>query len=141
MQDVDTCKRKRSTLKDFEKRKKCRISTEVIETVTNIYLKIYDPFSWNFNNITRWLNLTNMNLSNNGIDKLPIKLGTLPYLRRINLSQNCLSQFGWQWLKQTAIRNTLLSLDISKNSVNHIISNYQDITKITDKIIVMYKNI
>lgn len=59
-----------------------------------------------------------MNLSNNKIVDLPMKLGTLPSLRR-NLSQNCIGNFYRNgWLKKAAVRNTLFFLDISHNLVS-----------------------
>ncbi|XP_018357552.1 PREDICTED: leucine-rich repeat-containing protein 40-like [Trachymyrmex cornetzi] len=70
-----------------------------------------------FNNSTKWLNLTDVNISNNKIDVLPRKLGALHCLRRLNLSHNCLRRFEWAWLKKTHIKRTLHFLDISNNSL------------------------
>jgi len=97
------------------------LGNTLILILTFCHLKTYNPLSRNFNNITRWLNLTHINLSNNKINELPKKLGTLPCLQRLNLSQNCLNRYKWSWLKQAPIRRSLLSLDISNNSVCHIV--------------------
>lgn len=83
-----------------------------------LFLKYYDSLFMTLNDITRWLNLTDVNISNNKIDLLPRKLGAL-YLRRLNLSHNCLRRFGWTWLKEARIKRTLRFLDISNNSVRH----------------------
>jgi len=88
------------------------------------HLETYNPLSRNFNKITRWLNLTDVNLSYNRIHNLPMELGTLPFLKRLNLSHNQIGiseRYEWQWIKQAAIRNALLFLDISNNSVGYII--------------------
>jgi len=90
------------------------------------YLNIYNPLSKNFNNITRWLNLTYVNLSNNMITILPSAFGKLR-LNCLDLSQNRLGTFGstkWPWIKQNIIENTLLFFDVSNNSVSDITSNY-----------------
>jgi len=91
------------------------------------YLNTYDPFSRNFNNITMWLNLTNVNLSNNMITILPSAFGRLR-LKCLDLSQNCLGTFDsirWPWIKQNTIENTLILLNISNNSVSDITSNIE----------------
>ncbi|KYN36058.1 Peptidylprolyl isomerase-like 5, partial [Trachymyrmex septentrionalis] len=76
------------------------------------------PLFMILNNNTRWLNLTDVNISNNKIDVLPRKLGALHCLRWLNLSHNCLSQYsGWVWLKEARIKKTLRFLDISNNSL------------------------
>ncbi|KYN27154.1 Leucine-rich repeat-containing protein 40 [Trachymyrmex cornetzi] len=80
-------------------------------------LKFYEPLFMTFNNSTKWLNLTDVNISNNKIDVLPRKLGALHCLRRLNLSHNCLRRFEWAWLKKTHIKRTLHFLDISNNSL------------------------
>jgi len=52
-----------------------------------------------------------------------MELGTLPFLKRLNLSHNQIgisNGYGWQWIKQATIRNTLLFLDISNNSVGYV---------------------
>jgi len=88
------------------------------------HLEIYNPLSRNFNKMTRWLNLTDVNLSHNRIHNLPMELGTLLFLKRLNLSHNQIGisdGFGWLWIKQAAIRSTLLFLDISNNSVSYIV--------------------
>ncbi|XP_018357550.1 PREDICTED: leucine-rich repeat-containing protein 57-like [Trachymyrmex cornetzi] len=73
------------------------------------------------NNTTMWLNLTDVNISNNKIDVLPKKLGAFHCLRRLNLSHNCLSRYsGWVWLKEARIKRTLHFLDISNNSLLEI---------------------
>ncbi|KAG5319101.1 LRC57 protein, partial [Acromyrmex heyeri] len=65
-----------------------------------------------------WLNLTDVNISNNNIGLLPRKLGAFRCLRRLNLSHNCLSRYsGWVWLKEPCIKRTLRFLDISNNSL------------------------
>ncbi|XP_036142164.1 leucine-rich repeat protein lrrA-like [Monomorium pharaonis] len=70
----------------------------------------YNLFVRKFNNITRWLYLTNLNLSNNGIKDLPIELGTLPFIKILNLSHNRIGisyRYRWLWINQTEIRNSL----------------------------------
>ena len=81
-------------------------------------------------NNTRWLNLTDVNISNSKIDVLPRKFGAFQYLRRLNLSHNCLSQYsGWIWLKEASIKKTLRFLDISNNSVSHYKISRQSLIK------------
>jgi len=99
------------------------------------HLETNNSLSRNFNKIMRWLNLTDVNLSYNRIQNLPMELGTLPFLKRLNLSRNQIGisdGFGWLWIKQAAIRNTLLFLDISNNLVCCIIFNYLKYHKITN---------
>jgi len=90
------------------------------------YLNMYNPFSRNFSNITMWLNLTDVNLSNNMITILPNAFGKLR-LNSLDLSQNRLGTFDstrWPWIKQNTIENTLFFLNISNNSVSDITFNY-----------------
>jgi len=111
---------------------------------TCFYLNKYNPFSRNFNNITMWLNLTNVNLSNNMITMLPSAFGKLR-LNRLDLSQNRLGIFDstrWSWIKQNTIENTLFSLNISNNSVSDVTS-WNIISKTDNTIdsIIQYRNI
>jgi len=90
------------------------------------HLHTYNPFSKNFNNVTRLLNLTYVNLSNNMITTLPSAFGILR-LNILDLSQNRLGFFDstrWPWIRQNTIENTLLFLNISNNSVSDVIFNY-----------------
>ncbi|KAL6263226.1 hypothetical protein P5V15_006027 [Pogonomyrmex californicus] len=67
--------------------------------------------------------LTYVNISNNRIITLPTGLGMLPNLQQLNLSNNRLGlskKMMWPWLQQTAIKNTLLSLDISYNLLTRL---------------------
>jgi len=112
--------------KSISKRK--HLNLEYVNRMMTVYfyLNTYNPFSKNFNNITRWLNLTNVNLSNNMITILPSAFGKLR-LNILDLSQNRLGTFDstrWPWIKQNIIENTLLFFDISNNSVSDITSNY-----------------
>jgi len=123
MQIKRTFKRERSPFEDTLYNKKRRLLEEGIKILISVYnLETYNPLLKNFNNITRWLNLTEVTTSKNRIDVLPKELGTLPFLQRLNLSHNCLQRYGWSWLKEISIRKTLLFLDISNNSVRHIVS-------------------
>jgi len=123
MQIRSAFKRKSQTFEDTLYNKKRRLLEKGIEILTSVYnLETYNPLLRNFDNITRWLNLTEMTTLKNRIDVLPKELGTLPFLQRLNLSHNCLHRYGWSWLKEIPIRKTLLFLDISNNSVRHIVS-------------------
>jgi len=109
--------------KRLSKKKRLNYKAEMIECC---YLNIYDPLSRNFHNITMWLNLTFVNISNSMITILPSAFGKLR-LFGLYLSKNYLGTFNstkWPWIEQNAIRNTLCFLDISNNSVSRITSNY-----------------
>jgi len=109
--------------KHLSKKKRLNYKAEMIEWC---YLNTYNPLSRNFNNITMWLNLTHVILSNNIITILPSAFGKLR-LVTLDLSKNHLGIFcstKWPWIEQYSIRNTLCFLDISNNSVSRITSNY-----------------
>jgi len=109
------------------------------------YLNTYNPFSRNFNNVTMWLNLTYVNLSNNMITNLPSAIGKLR-LNYLDLSHNrlgILESTRWPWIKQNTIKNTLFLFDISNNSVSDITSNYWNVISKNDKTIdsiIQYRN-
>jgi len=109
--------------KHLSKKKSLKYKAEIIKCC---YLNMYNSLSRNFNNITEWLNLTRVNLSNNMITILPSAFGKLR-LNSLDLSKNCLGTYvstTWLWIKRkSTIRNTLFFLDISNNSVSHITSN------------------
>jgi len=140
MQIKSMFKRKFQTSKDTLYNKKRRLLEEGADILISVYsLKTYNPLLRNFDNITRWLNLTEVTTLKNRIDVLPKELGTLPFLQRLNLSHNSLRRYGWSWLKEIPIRKTLRFLDISNNSVRHIIS---DISRqLLIKIILLYTKI
>ncbi|KAL6256457.1 hypothetical protein P5V15_012570 [Pogonomyrmex californicus] len=80
----------------------------------------YNPLLNNFDNITKWLYLRDLNLSNNNIEKVPMYLGILPLLQRLNLSRNKIGSaylHKWLYLRQAALRKNLSFLDISNNSL------------------------
>lgn len=84
--------------------------------------KLLYTLSLNFSsiyNFRRLQNITNLILSNSNISSLPMELGLLPFLRRIDLSHNDLVQSKWTWLEQAAIKKKLIDLDISDNSVSY----------------------
>ncbi|KYN36059.1 hypothetical protein ALC56_09596 [Trachymyrmex septentrionalis] len=113
-------KYKRKTSATFEDtiiKKKCRILENGIEIFIPL-LKFDEPLFKTFNNNIWWLNLTDVNISNNNIDLLPRKLGALHCLRRLDVSHNCLKwRDGWSWLKEARIKRTLRFLDMSNNSL------------------------
>ncbi|KYN02019.1 Protein lap1 [Cyphomyrmex costatus] len=85
-------------------------------------LNTHNPLSKNFNNITPWLNLTYVNLSDNKINILPSAFGKLR-LKHLNLSQNLLGTPNltkWPWMEQCSIRNTLISLNLSNNFLTRL---------------------
>ncbi|KYM94563.1 Protein flightless-1 like protein [Cyphomyrmex costatus] len=85
-------------------------------------LNTHNPLSENFNNITPWLNLTYVNLSDNKINILPSAFGKLR-LKHLNLSQNRLGSpnlIKWPWMEQCIIRNTLISLNLSNNFLTRL---------------------
>ncbi|XP_036142713.1 protein lap1 isoform X2 [Monomorium pharaonis] len=118
--------------------KRCRtlkrtqeIEEEKCKNETFYHLSSYNPLCNNFNNITKWLNLTNVNLSNNKIDKLPKEFGILSILQ-LNLSQNRLSDHEWLWLNQSPIKKTLLFLDISNNSLLELSEHIWDLNSLVE---------
>jgi len=74
-----------------------------------------------FTSKSHFQNLVYVNLTNNRITNLPKEFGTLPFLRRLDLSHNYLGtpgQYKWLWIEQFAIKRNLLYLDISYNLVS-----------------------
>jgi len=68
--------------------------------------------------------LKSVNISGNNIYLMPRDFGTLPTLQKLDISNNNLgwhSDYNWSWLEQTAIKNSLLFLNLSKNFVSYII--------------------
>jgi len=65
-----------------------------------------------------------VNISGNNISLIPRDFGTLSTLQILDISNNNLEQYNdysWSWLEQTAIKNNLLFLNLSKNLVSYII--------------------
>jgi len=125
MEDKSISRKRLNVYKKTHLSKKKRLKYKM-EPIECCYLNTYNPLSRNFNNITMWLNLTFVNISNSMITILPSTFGKLR-LNILDLSQNYLGTFGpttWPWIKQNTIRNTLFSLDMSNNSVSRITSNY-----------------
>jgi len=65
-----------------------------------------------------------VNISGNNIFLIPNDFGTLPTLQKLDISYNNLGRYNdysWSWLEQTAIKNSLLFLNLSGNLVSYII--------------------
>jgi len=63
-----------------------------------------------------------INISRNNISLIPRDFGTLPTLQKLDISYNKLgwyNDYSWSWLEQTAIKNSLLILDLSGNFVSY----------------------
>jgi len=139
MEDKSISRKRLNVYKKKHLSKKKRLNYKT-ETMKCCYLNTYDPFSRNFNNITIWLNLIFVNISSSMITILPSAFGKLR-LVGLYLSKNHLGTFSstkWPWIEQNAIKDTLCFLDISNNSVSRITSNYWNMTRKIDNIIISF---
>ncbi|XP_011866121.1 PREDICTED: leucine-rich repeat protein soc-2-like [Vollenhovia emeryi] len=118
---VEDMSKRTHSITEHKFTKRRRTLREMMQMI--IFNKIYNPFSYNHNNVTQWLKLEEVNLPNNKICDLPVQLGTLPSVKFLNLSQNCIgisSKYKWLWLAQPKIRKTLLFLYMSKNLITEL---------------------
>lgn len=98
------------------------LSTEDIKEIEWYMNKFI--FSSISNRVMYYYCLTYINISKNNICALPKKFGTCFKLKTLNISDNNLGiydNYNWFWLEQIGIKNELMTLNLSKNSVSYII--------------------
>lgn len=102
---------------------KDHLSTEDGNKIVERYMNILYKFGSTSNKILVYHYLTVINISKSNIYALPEKFDIFFNLKHLNVSDNCLGiydNYDWPWLEQTGIKNSLVNLNLSKNSVSYI---------------------